>query len=98
MTTKAVIQLYLVDREMFYGEQRYVEDFIQNFMEFYGKAEEIKVKMKSHKQLKYNAQVAPMPKQEEVLDPSPEQSDEEGNSEEEDEDIEMDEEEEDGPY
>ena len=55
MTTKSVIQLYLVDREMFYGEQRFVESFIQDFMEFYGKQEVSKSQFKSHKQLKYNA-------------------------------------------
>lgn len=44
-------------------------------MEFYGKKELSKLKMKSHKQLKYNAQVAPLaqPKYE----PSDEESEEE---------------------
>lgn len=34
-----------MDNEMFFGEQRFVEEFIREFMEFVGKAEENEYKI-----------------------------------------------------
>lgn len=35
MACQTIMQCYLVDKEMFVGEQRFVEKFILEFMEFY---------------------------------------------------------------
>lgn len=40
MMSKTVIQLYYLDGEMFYGQQRFVEKFVKEFMDFYGVQEE----------------------------------------------------------
>jgi solute carrier family 44 protein 1 (choline transporter-like protein)/choline transporter-like protein 2/4/5 len=40
ITCKTVIQLYLMDCEMFKGDNRFSEKFIQNFMEIVGKIED----------------------------------------------------------
>lgn len=45
ITCKTIIQLYLMDSEMFFGEQRFVEEFIREFMEFVGKAEDNEYKI-----------------------------------------------------
>ena len=46
--SKTVIQCYLLDGEMFIGDQRYVEPFIKEFMEYFGKEfEDKKIEVKS---------------------------------------------------
>jgi solute carrier family 44 protein 1 (choline transporter-like protein)/choline transporter-like protein 2/4/5 len=52
ITCKTIIQLYLMDNEMFFGEQRFVEDFIREFMEFVGKEEEEEYKIGFTRQVK----------------------------------------------
>jgi hypothetical protein len=42
ITCKSIIQYYFMDQEMFVGEQRFAEDFIKEFMEFYNNGEEDK--------------------------------------------------------
>lgn len=54
ITCKTIIQLYLMDNEMFFGEQRFVEPFIRDFMEFVGKEEELEYKMGFQKQIKFD--------------------------------------------
>jgi len=51
--------LYLIDKEMFYAEQRYTEKFIQDFMDFFGKSEAEKIFLKAKKMVKYTAKIAP---------------------------------------
>ncbi|KAL4473830.1 hypothetical protein ABPG74_022694 [Tetrahymena malaccensis] len=49
MACKTIIQCYFVDKEMFVGEQRFVEKFIRDFMEFYAKEDLNTFKIKSQK-------------------------------------------------
>jgi len=50
MACKTIIQCYFMDKEMFVGEQRFVEKFIRDFMEFYAKEDLTTFKLKSKKQ------------------------------------------------
>ncbi|CAD8131881.1 unnamed protein product [Paramecium octaurelia] len=54
ITCKTIIQLYCMDSEMFFGEQRFVEQFIREFMEFVGKIEDKEWKIGFTKQVKFN--------------------------------------------
>ncbi|KAL4472584.1 hypothetical protein ABPG74_018533 [Tetrahymena malaccensis] len=47
ITCKSVIQCYLIDQEIFYGENRYVEPFIKNVFEYYVQEDLEKYKIQS---------------------------------------------------
>lgn len=55
---KTVIQSYLIDEEIFYGENRYVEPFIKNVFEYYVKEDIDKYKIQSKDGVLYDQEKA----------------------------------------